>query len=103
MPDLRFSIERNNGNVHRAAANIIVPKSRAARGSVCNVLLSVVGVQRNLRPRDRQFSRPCLCANVFDENLALKERVIGTALGKTPAIGHPKVNVTYDIFSDYRA
>ena len=32
--------KRNNGNVHRAAANIIVSKSRAARGSVCNVLLS---------------------------------------------------------------
>ena len=25
-----------NGNVHRAAANIIVSKSRAARGSVCS-------------------------------------------------------------------
>ena len=33
-------VERDNGNVHRAAANIIVSKSRAARGSVCNVLLS---------------------------------------------------------------
>ena len=32
--------ESDNGNVHRAAANIIVSKSRAARGSVCNVLLS---------------------------------------------------------------
>ena len=32
--------ERDNGNVHRAAANIIVSRSRAARGSVCNVLLS---------------------------------------------------------------
>ena len=31
---------RHNGNVHRAAAKIIVSKSRAARGSVCNVLLS---------------------------------------------------------------
>ena len=30
----------DNGNVHRAAANIIVSKSHAARGSVCNVLLS---------------------------------------------------------------
>ena len=30
----------DNGNVHRAAAKIIVSKSRAARGSVCNVLLS---------------------------------------------------------------
>ena len=33
-------IESDNGNVHRAAAEIIVFKSRAARGSVCNVLLS---------------------------------------------------------------
>ena len=32
--------KRDNVNVHRAAANIIVSKSRAARGSVCNVLLS---------------------------------------------------------------
>ena len=31
--------ERDNVNVHRAAANSIVFKSRAARGSVCNVLL----------------------------------------------------------------
>ena len=30
----------DNDNVHRAAAKIIVSKSRAARGSVCNVLLS---------------------------------------------------------------
>ena len=34
--------KRDNGDVHRAAANIIVSKSRAARGSVCNVLLSRV-------------------------------------------------------------
>ena len=33
-------IRRDNGNVHRAAAKVIVSKSRAARGSVCNVLLS---------------------------------------------------------------
>ena len=33
-------LKRDNVNVHRAAANIIVSKSRAARGSVCNVLLS---------------------------------------------------------------
>ena len=32
--------EPDNGNVHRAAAKIVVSKSRAARGSVCNVLLS---------------------------------------------------------------
>ena len=32
--------ERDNVNVHRAAANIIVSKSRAGRGSVCNALLS---------------------------------------------------------------
>ena len=35
-----MTIKRDNGNVHRAAAKIIVSKSRAARGSVCNVLLS---------------------------------------------------------------
>ena len=35
-------VKRYNGNVHRAAAKIIVSKSRAARGSVCNVLLSRV-------------------------------------------------------------
>ena len=34
--------KRDNGNVHRAAAKVIVSKSRAARGSVCNVLLSGV-------------------------------------------------------------
>ena len=32
----------DNGNVHRAAAKIIVSKDRAARGSVCNALLSRV-------------------------------------------------------------
>ena len=32
-------VERDNVNVHRAAANIIVSKSHAARGSVCNGLL----------------------------------------------------------------
>ena len=37
---MEVAIKRNNGNVHRAAAKIIVSKSRAARGSVCNVLLS---------------------------------------------------------------
>ena len=44
MPDqtkyFKSQILPDNGNVHRAAANIIVSKSRAARGSVCNVLLS---------------------------------------------------------------
>ena len=45
----RFVIERDNGNVHRAAAKDIVFKSRAARGSVCNVLLS--------RDYDQQVSR----------------------------------------------
>ena len=35
-------LKRDNVNVHRAAANIIVSKSRAARGSVCNVLLCAV-------------------------------------------------------------
>ena len=35
----RFGFQSDNVNVHRAAANIIVSKCRAARGSVCNVLL----------------------------------------------------------------
>ena len=35
-----MAVKRYNVNVHRAAAKIIVSKSRAARGSVCNVLLS---------------------------------------------------------------
>ena len=39
---LRGRVEADNGNVHRAAAKIIVSKSRAARGSACNVLLSTV-------------------------------------------------------------
>ena len=39
---IELLVERDNGNVHRAAANSIVSKSRAARGSVCNVLLSDV-------------------------------------------------------------
>ena len=47
------SPERDNGNVHRAAAKIIVSKSRAARGSVCNVLLS----------RDRGVIRPTILAS----------------------------------------
>ena len=46
--------KRYNGNVHRAAAKIIVSKSRAARGSVCNVLLSGV-VNSNLKCNDCQI------------------------------------------------
>ena len=58
IQERRFA-RHDNGNVHRAAANIIVSKSRAARGSVCNVLLSRVFVliqpgiifcQRNVFP-----------------------------------------------------
>ena len=41
--------KRHNGNVHRAAAKIIVSKSRAARGSVCNVLLCYGSVLCQLR------------------------------------------------------
>ena len=37
-----ISFQSNNGNVHRAAAKIIVFKSRAARGSVCNVLILIM-------------------------------------------------------------
>ena len=36
-------VKPDNVNVHRAAAKVIASKSRAARGSVCNVLLSRVG------------------------------------------------------------
>ena len=63
----RSSLGTDNGNVHWAAANIIVSKSRAARGSVCNVLLSVACREVGLRfpvsypcprvkrcPRDKQ-------------------------------------------------
>ena len=35
-----LKLKLDNVNVHRAAAKVIVSKSRAARGSVCNVLLS---------------------------------------------------------------
>ena len=45
--------KRDNGNVHRAAAKIIVSKSRAARGSVCNVLLS--RVCRRVHRQDRRI------------------------------------------------
>ena len=50
LSEIRSTIflERDNGNVHRAAANIIVSKSRAARGSVCNVLLSRVTNQPSM-------------------------------------------------------
>ena len=41
---IHMTIKRDNVNVHRAAANIIVSKSCPARGSVCNVLLSRGGV-----------------------------------------------------------
>ena len=40
IPPSWTSIKSDSGNVHRAAANIIDSKSRAARDSVCNVLLS---------------------------------------------------------------
>ena len=36
------AFEMDNVNVHRAAAKIIVSKSRAARGSVCNVLILIM-------------------------------------------------------------
>ena len=37
--DENGKFKADNVNVHRAAAKVIVSKSRAARGSVCNVLL----------------------------------------------------------------
>ena len=49
---LRIEFKPNNGNDHRAAAKDVVPKSRAARGSVCNVLLSRV-THSNLKCNDQ--------------------------------------------------
>ena len=40
IPPSWTSMKSDNGNVHRAAVKVIVFESRAARGSVCNVLLS---------------------------------------------------------------
>ena len=40
LPATKSYVEHDNVNDHRAAANDIVFKSRAARGSVCIVLLS---------------------------------------------------------------
>ena len=42
--------KRDNVNVHRAAAKIVVSKGRAARGSVCNVLLSREAITKLGRP-----------------------------------------------------
>ena len=47
----------DNGNVHRAAAKIIVSKSRAARGSVCNPLLSAAIQRESHRPKDTAVDR----------------------------------------------
>ena len=59
---MEVAIKRNNVNVHRAAANIIVSKSRATRGSVCNVLLSrVIGVPLN----DQRSKLSRLFLNVY--------------------------------------
>ena len=41
--------ECDNGNDHRAAAKVIVPKSRAARGSVRKVLLSDVWLRTSAK------------------------------------------------------
>ena len=40
-------LEPDNRNVHRAAAKIIVFKSRAARSSVCNVLFKKAAARRS--------------------------------------------------------
>ena len=39
---IEVSFKPDNVYVHRAAAKIIVSKSRAARGSVCNVLILIM-------------------------------------------------------------
>ena len=44
-------IQADNGNVHRAAAKIIVSKNRAARGSACNVLLSRASCEHLQTPK----------------------------------------------------
>ena len=57
---LRLCVRRRigpNGTVHRAAANNFDFRNRAARGSVCNGLLSSVFVSRNL-PLDVIFGIP---------------------------------------------
>ena len=48
-------IESDNGNVHRAAVEIIVFKKHGAGGSVCNVLLSRSEVSHC--PEEDQFLR----------------------------------------------
>ena len=52
--------KRDNGNDHRAAAIDIVFKSRAARGSVCIVLLS-----RDCVPVETGVSVDVIMQNVF--------------------------------------
>ena len=76
----------DNGNVHRAAAKTIVSKSRAARGSVCNVLLSdhhgVCHPSQQMPPKNQ--SQPVIKAIMTD-------LVIGTSEGKD-AIAHSGVS-----------
>ena len=48
MLSKRRGVRRDNVNVHRAAANKLNIESRAARGSVCNVLLSRGSVSESL-------------------------------------------------------
>ena len=55
-------LKRYNVNVHRAAAKIIVSKNRAARGSVCNVLLS------------RRFDRAVVVHNYSNFEIALRNK-----------------------------
>ena len=64
-----FIVRRHNVNVHRAAAKIMVSKSRAARGSVCNVLLS--RSVRGVRKRVDQIRK-----GIFNIDILLTERLI---------------------------
>ena len=65
--------KRDNGNVHRAAAKVIVSKSRAARGSVCNVLLSRVAFNRVTH----RYNSIIVCVNVKTKSaVKIKRRII---------------------------
>ena len=69
--------KRDNSNVHRAAANINASKSRAARGSACNVLLSRVTVDalthRVLGPTHKRYRQETMQSNL-DLTTAISRR-----------------------------
>ena len=71
------TLEPDNVNVHRAAAKINASKSRAARGSVCNVLLSRVTVDtlthRVLGPTHKRYRQEAMQSNL-DLTTAISQR-----------------------------